>query len=322
LNSFFYIITGDFHLFGVLGIKVMNHHLLSYIVYSTKPRSVAFDGTGRNGLFTSKLLKYLNAPDLNIEQVFKKVANDVSVESGDAQRPWISSDYTGDFYFTPGKVATTQQLASSNNLPLSKSDHPVFKGVEKKEELFELFYANGKTWMKKNLSETKFSNGYQIPEAKTPEEWKKAALEKKPVWSYYNNDPTTDAQYGKLYNWYAVSDPRGLAPKGWHIPTDEEWNGLITSVGGPLVAGKKLKSSSEWNASGSGTNESGMEALPSGIRNSFGKFVNQGIDGSFWSSTETSTFSAWFRYFQCCSSNVDRLSSKKDYGMSVRCVKD
>ena len=72
----------------------------SYIVYSTKPGSVASDGIGRNGLFTSKLLKYLDSDGLNIEQVFKRVAADVSIESNDAQRPWIASDYTGDFYFT------------------------------------------------------------------------------------------------------------------------------------------------------------------------------------------------------------------------------
>lgn len=71
----------------------------SYIVYSTKPGSVASDGDGENGLFTSKLLKYLEIPNLSIEQVFKGVASEVSVDSDDKQRPWISSDYTGNFYF-------------------------------------------------------------------------------------------------------------------------------------------------------------------------------------------------------------------------------
>ncbi len=73
----------------------------SYIVYATKPGSVASDGTGRNGLFTSKLLKYISSPGLKIEEVFKNVALEVGQESNDAQRPWISSDYTGDFYFSP-----------------------------------------------------------------------------------------------------------------------------------------------------------------------------------------------------------------------------
>ncbi len=85
------------------GLSMVSAPKGSYIVYSTKPGSVASDGVGRNGLFTSKLLKYLNEPALSIEQVFKKVAADVSADSNDAQRPWISSDYTGEFYFTSKK---------------------------------------------------------------------------------------------------------------------------------------------------------------------------------------------------------------------------
>lgn len=81
------------------GLSMVSAPKGSYIVYSTKPGSVASDGVGRNGLFTSKLLKYLNEPNLSIEQVFKRVAADVSTDSNDSQRPWIASDYTGEFYF-------------------------------------------------------------------------------------------------------------------------------------------------------------------------------------------------------------------------------
>lgn len=91
------------------GLSVVDAPKGSYIVYATKPGSVASDGTGINGLFTSKLLKYINEPNLNIEQVFKKVAKDVSEESGDAQRPWISSDYTGDFYFSGQAGSAVEQ---------------------------------------------------------------------------------------------------------------------------------------------------------------------------------------------------------------------
>lgn len=113
----------------------------SYIVYATKPGSVASDGTGRNGLFTSKLLKYLNTEGLNIEQVFKRVAADVGKESNDAQRPWIASDYTGDFYFTPGKASTqptvntqqpvTVEKESTNSVPVNIPDsQPTFRNEE------------------------------------------------------------------------------------------------------------------------------------------------------------------------------------------------
>lgn len=82
------------------------------------------------------------------------------------------------------------------------------------------------TWAVKNLDVTTFRNGDIIPEAKTNEEWKKSGDEQKPAWCYYNNDPANGEKYGKLYNWYAVNDPRGLAPEGWHIPTDAEWTTL------------------------------------------------------------------------------------------------
>ena len=97
-------------------------------------------------------------------------------------------------------------------------------------------------WATKNLSVTTFRNGDNIPEAKTSEEWKKAGKEKKAAWCYYNNDPANGEKYGKLYNWYAVSDPRGIAPEGYHVPGSLEWERLISGLGGNYAAGKKLKS--------------------------------------------------------------------------------
>lgn len=95
---------------GENGLNMVNAPKGSYIVYATKPGSVASDGTGQNGLFTSKLLKYINEPGLNIEQMFKKVARDVSDESSESQRPWIASDYTGDFYFLGSEQTGTAQI--------------------------------------------------------------------------------------------------------------------------------------------------------------------------------------------------------------------
>ena len=97
------------------------------------------------------------------------------------------------------------------------------------------------TWTTKNLDVATFRNGDAIPQAKTDEEWKAAGRNKQPAWCYYENDPKNGTKYGKLYNWYAVNDARGLAPAGWHIPTDEEWTVLSTFLGGGEVAGKKMK---------------------------------------------------------------------------------
>ncbi len=95
-------------------------------------------------------------------------------------------------------------------------------------------------WMTKNLDVSTFRNGDPIPEAKTNEEWIKAGEEGKPAWCYYNNDTVYGRKYGKLYNWYAVNDARGLAPSGYHVPTDTEWGTLETFLGND--AGTKMKS--------------------------------------------------------------------------------
>ena len=97
-------------------------------------------------------------------------------------------------------------------------------------------------WMTKNLDVSTFRNGDPIPEAKTDEEWEKAGENKQPAWCYYNNDPGNGEKYGKLYNWYAVNDSRGLAPVGYHIPSDAEWTILTDFLGGEDAAGNKMKS--------------------------------------------------------------------------------
>lgn len=103
-------------------------------------------------------------------------------------------------------------------------------------------------WMTKNLDVATFRNGDPIPQAKTNEEWEKAGKNEQPAWCYYNNDPANGAKYGKLYNWYAVNDSRGLAPSGYHIPSDAEWTRLTDFLGGEKVARTKMMSKSGWDS--------------------------------------------------------------------------
>jgi len=102
------------------------------------------------------------------------------------------------------------------------------------------------TWTTKNLDVATFRNGDAIPEAKTNEEWQEAEDNKQPAWCYYNNDPKHGTKYGKLYNWYAVNDSRGLAPTGFHIPSDEEWTVLDIFLGSDKVSAKKMKMAPEY----------------------------------------------------------------------------
>jgi uncharacterized protein (TIGR02145 family) len=176
------------------------------------------------------------------------------------------------------------------------------------------------TWATKNLDVSTFRNGDPIPEAKTNEEWTKSGLEQKPAWCYYNNDPANGGKCGKLYNWYAVNDPRGLAPKGWHIPTDAEWTLLTDNLGED--AGSQMKSTNGWAANENGSNKSGFTALPCGYRGySDDSFSEIGNYGSWWSSTENLEGGA---NGLCLGgdSYVNRGRNVKLSGFSVRCIKN
>ena len=177
-------------------------------------------------------------------------------------------------------------------------------------------------WMKFNLNVDRFRNGDIIPEAKTEGEWKEAGKYKQPAWCYYDNDPKYGEKYGKLYNWYAVNDPRGLAPKGWHIPSDAEWTELTDYLGGQKKAGAKMKSKEGWSDGGNGTNSSGFSGLPGGHRTTNGTFDAIGLYGDWWSSSEASTYDAWRFNLNWLGSVGGRVESNKERGFSVRCLRD
>jgi uncharacterized protein (TIGR02145 family) len=178
-------------------------------------------------------------------------------------------------------------------------------------------------WMAENLNVDRFRNGDRIPEAKTDEEWKRAGEKGEPAWSYYDNDPANSVRYGKLYNWFAVTDPRGLAPRGWHIPSDPEWTALTDYLGGEDAAGSRMKSTSGWKENGNGTNESGFSGLPGGFRNHDGEFYSIGGFGYWWSSTENYPNYAWYRFLYFTNGNVTRSFTRKaEEGFSVRCLRD
>lgn len=93
-------------------------------------------------------------------------------------------------------------------------------------------------WTTKNLNVSRFRNGDLIPHVPDASQW---AYINYPAWTYYNNISTNGTVYGKLYNWYAVNDSRGLAPEGFHVPSDTEWTTLINFLGGASNAGGKMK---------------------------------------------------------------------------------
>ncbi len=178
------------------------------------------------------------------------------------------------------------------------------------------------TWMGCNLNVDTYRNGDPIPEVKDPTEWKNL---KTGAWCYYNNDPAMGDVYGKLYNWYALNDSRGLAPDGYHLASDEEWSKLENFLGGLVVAGAKMKSTgtSLWNSPNTGaTNSSGLSILPGGFRYNDGRFSGVRNDADLWTATSSSEPYGWQRYLTCSSAYGYRVYGFKEYGFSVRCIVD
>ncbi len=172
-------------------------------------------------------------------------------------------------------------------------------------------------WMSENLNVEHYRNGDAIPQVQDKEEWDNLTTG---AWCYYDNDAGSGA--GKLYNWYAVNDPRGLAPEGWHIPSDAEWTVLTDFLGGAATCGPKLKSTTGWIENYSGDNSSGFNALPGGYRTHDGYFSNKGKNAIFWTTTEFNSELVWFRNVIGSIPDVYRPNYAKDFGLSVRCVKD
>jgi len=171
-------------------------------------------------------------------------------------------------------------------------------------------------WFAENLRSDNYLNGDAIPGNLTGAQWSSTGSGAQAV---YNNDSGSLATYGRLYNWYAVNDARGLCPSGFHVPSDGEWTVLESALGGSSVAGTALKADSPaWD----GTNSSGFSALPGGDLNyDDGSFYNQGVFGNWWSSSPNGTY-AWGRYLYPGLSNVGRYNDYARYGFSVRCVLD
>lgn len=181
-------------------------------------------------------------------------------------------------------------------------------------------------WDTKNLDVVTFRNGDSIREAKSDEEWAASGEKGEPVWCYYENDPANGAKYGKLYNWYAVSDPRGLCPAGRHVPGDAEWKALVGQLGEEDAAGKKMKSTTGWRdfikKSTGGSNESGFSGLPGGDRYIDGAFYRIGVGGHWWSASEVSSGKALYCLLYYNTAQVKFNSDSKRRGLSVRCLRD
>ena len=183
------------------------------------------------------------------------------------------------------------------------------------------------TWMVQNLMTTKLNDGTSIPLVTDSTGWSGLST---PGYCWYNNDISSKAQYGALYNWYAVKTGK-LCPAGWHVPSFYEWSILITYLGGGSVAGGKLKTTGTiedgtglWYAPNEqATNESGFSAKPGGYRYYSGNFMYSiGHLCYQWASNEYDSTYAWGLNLYSANASAGLTYGDKRYGFSVRCIKD
>jgi len=238
---------------------------------------------------------------------------------------------------TQGQTQDTLYVWKAGNLVIKQSIKPVdIDSITFKRPVVNLANVTicSQVWATRNLDVTTYSDGTPIPQVTDPTEWANLTTG---AWCYYNNDPANNATYGKLYNWYAaagiydaasLSNPalrKKLAPTGYHVPTDAEWTTLTTCLGGESIAGGKMKETgtAHWiSPNTDATNSSGFTGLPGGYRDTNGAFTNIGSSGLWWSSSEYDTTNAWLRYLYYSGGGAGRNGDGKDYGLSVRCLRD
>ena len=174
-------------------------------------------------------------------------------------------------------------------------------------------------WMAENLRTTRFNDSTPIPQVSDYSLWGRFGA---PGYCWYNNNEEKyKTKYGALYNGYSVSTGK-LCPAGWHVPSVEEWM-TLTSYCGEDMAGGKLKETNNWMSPNTGaTNEIGFKARPGGSRGNLGSFMDEGLRGHWWSSTENDKANVWNRTMGYTHSNVTGSSDRKESGLSVRCIKD
>ncbi len=231
---------------------------------------------------------------------------------------------TGEVFVSDGTKLRVNNVLyiAKNNLWQKTTDKTTGPVTDIDGNVYQTVTIGTQVWMKENLKVTHYRNGEAIPNVTDSTDWEALTTG---AYCEYNNDVNNVATYGRLYNWYAVSDSRNIAPAGWHVPTDADWQTLIDFLEGDAVAGGEMKEAGfvHWVSPNTGaTNGSGFSLLPGGYRSGSGDYDSLGQRAYFWSSTEDLSESAWCRHLGYDYSVVGRSHANKALGFSVYCVKD
>jgi uncharacterized protein (TIGR02145 family) len=243
----------------------------------------------------------------------------------------ITTDGAGTGNFTSsitGLTANTPYYVrayATNSVGTDYGNAMSFTTVD--DYIYQTVTIGTQVWMAENLRVTRYRNGDAIPNVTVSGTW--AGLTTG-AYCEQNNDVSWVATYGRLYNWYAVSDNRNIAPEGWHVASDAEWMTMYNYLGGAGIASTKLREAGDthWGGGNDATNESGFTALPGGYRSEGGYYdgidisTGTGCHAMFWYSTEVDSVWAGSSYLHCQYGHVFIDNRHKGYGLSVRCVKD
>lgn len=269
------------------------------VCYSTSSNPTTSDSTVSSGTGTGDFNSFISGLTNNTTYYVRAYATN---NSGTAYGNEISftTNSNGSGLFVPG-----------NGVAFDSYNYP------------SIILGNGQEWLAENLKTTVYANGDPIPNLPDNSQWQQSL--NIGAWVNYDNNNTFDGTLGKLYNWYAVLDARNVCPTGWHVPSNAEWDSLISYLGGENEAGGKMKTTPlfSWESPNTGaTNESGFSAKPGGYREGTGLFFGIGYNGIFWSSTEHSLPYAWDYLLFYASTGISADYSSKSTGNSIRCIKN
>ena len=223
----------------------------------------------------------------------------------------------------------------SDNNPDSGTSSGTVKDID--GNVYHTVTIGTQVWMVENLKTTKYRDGSPIPNVTDDNAWGSLSNTITGAYCSYNNDAALGIKYGKLYNWYAVNDSRNIAPTGWHIPSDAEWETLkiylAANLGTSGSVAKALAATTDWpssNVSGAigndltKNNPTGFTALPGGARGRFIGDFSIGRSGIWWSSSEYDNNHALYRLiaFDWGGLDKDYYEGGKNNGFSIRCVRD
>ena len=300
------IISGRYSLFG----KLISSGSTGYnIRIAHESTTVAQDKKNDSkGMIAESVMQYNTGEILKLKGksgVYSTVITDV---------PEASKTITYNF------IACTDE--DGNNYPIVQIN--IAKGTT--YNLVAAEETGTQTWMAENLKTTKYNDNTDIPWVADGLLWSQLGATQSPAYTWYGNDIANKETYGALYNWHAVNTGK-LCPAGWNVPNHDEWSALFTHLGGSDEAGGKLKETgtSHWKSPNTGaTNKTGFTALPGGGRDDDGgSFHDVNYMGTFWSSTvEYSGIYAYSYWIFNAWSDVDIRSPSKQWGLSVRCIKD